>query len=194
MKLHEIFYSIQGEGCHTGEAAIFIRFSGCNLNCSWCDTNHSCKMEATPQRICQQVDQYPKGAMVVLTGGEPMLQPELAHLLDCLLIRNRFIAMETNGTIYNEQVVQDLDWITVSPKQNHMLPLIPYNDICELKYIMTDDLTLADIPTKKAFSRFIYLQPLSQDEASAMRCIDWVQKFPDRFRLSIQVHKYLNLR
>lgn len=194
MTLHEIFYSIQGEGAKVGNAAVFIRFAGCNLDCPWCDTNHSEVSSLTATEIIKKVDQYPSN-FIILTGGEPMLQPreELLHLIDCLVFRNKFIALETNGVIYDEMVSKEIDWITVSPKLGSSIN-VPYNEICELKYIMVPALTLKDIPTKKQYKRFIYLQPLSQNEESTLRCIDWVQKFPDRFSLSVQLHKYLNLR
>ena len=192
MTLHEIFYSIQGEGGKAGDAAIFIRFAGCNLECPWCDTDHSEVMSYTPLEVMERVKQYPEDAMVVLTGGEPMMQnrKEMLHLLDLLVFNQKFIAMETNGIIYDQEVTADLDWTTISPKLGTRLG-VPFEDICELKFVMVPQLTLKDIPK---FKGLIYLQPLSMDEKSTLRCVDWVQKFPNRFRLSVQLQKYLNLR
>ena len=72
-KINEIFYSIQGEGFHTGTPAVFIRFSGCNLNCSFCDTNHQEGKTMSLYEVINEVKRYPNARMVVLTGGEPSL-------------------------------------------------------------------------------------------------------------------------
>ena len=196
MKVNEIFYSVQGEGVHAGEAAIFIRFAGCNLNCQWCDTNKDAKFEMTPQQIAAQTDAYPRNAMVILTGGEPLIQDhkELQCLLDCLVVRDRYIGIETNGTIYEPGIFEDLDWVAVSPKPNDYIVNIPWEDVCELKYIMEPGLNLGIIPSEKIFQRAVNLQPMSQDAASTIRCVDWILKFPHRFRLSVQMHKYVNIR
>ena len=196
MKVNEIFYSIQGEGVHAGEAAVFIRFAGCNMTCPWCDTDKSIKMELSPVQIAEKIDAYPKNAMVILTGGEPLIQNpiEMLHLLDCLAVRDRYIGIETNGTLYNPDIFDEPDWVAVSPKPPDYTINVPWDDICELKYIMEPQLNLGVIPAEKAFMRAISLQPISQDSASTIRCIDWILKFPHRFRLSIQVHKYVNIR
>jgi organic radical activating enzyme len=196
MKVNEIFYSVQGEGVHAGEAAIFIRFAGCNLNCQWCDTNKDVKMELTPQEVAAKIDMYPKDAMIILTGGEPLIQnhKELLHLLDCLCVRDKYIAIETNGTIYEPDIFEEIDWVAVSPKPNDYVINIPWEDICELKYIMSPDMNLGVIPSEKMFFRAINLQPMSLDSASTIRAVDWVLKFPHRFRLSVQLHKYINIR
>ena len=74
-RIKEIFYSIQGEGCHTGMAAVFVRFSGCNLRCPWCDTDFSTYVERTAEEIVAQVKQLQQQpCYVILTGGEPSLQ------------------------------------------------------------------------------------------------------------------------
>ena len=71
-KINEIFYSLQGEGAHTGKAAVFVRFSGCNLRCSFCDTEHQSGVEMTDEAIAEEVACYP-GEWIILTGGEPSL-------------------------------------------------------------------------------------------------------------------------
>ena len=71
-KINEIFYSLQGEGYHTGTPAVFIRFSGCNLKCSFCDTQHEAGTLMTDDEIIAEVSKYP-AVTVILTGGEPSL-------------------------------------------------------------------------------------------------------------------------
>ena len=114
MKINEIFYSLQGEGFHTGRPAVFVRFSGCNLRCRFCDTRHQSGIEMSEAEILAKVAQYPAEAMVVLTGGEPSLFAT-ASLVRALQKAGRFVAMETNGTQCNE-ATEAVDWITFSPK------------------------------------------------------------------------------
>ena len=122
-RINDIFYSLQGEGRHTGRAAIFIRFSGCNLACPFCDTDFSGYREMTDEQIVEEVlemvpDKDGVYPMIVLTGGEPTLQVD-ERLID-LLHEAGFclVAMESNGT-KNPPV--NLDWLTVSPKKNVMV-------------------------------------------------------------------------
>jgi len=166
------------------------------MKCQWCDTNQDIKMELTPQQVAEKIDVYPKNAMIIITGGEPLIQDhkELLNLLDCLVVRDRYIGIETNGTIYEPIIFEEFDWVAVSPKGPDYIVNVPWEEICELKYIMTPDLNLGNIPYEKMFQRSINLQPMSCDSASTIRCVDWVLKFPHRFRLSIQMHKYVNIR
>jgi len=82
-KINEIFQSLQGEGYNTGTASVFIRLSGCNLRCAFCDTQHEQGTMMSLPEIVEQVMQYPKAPLIVLTGGEPSLGV-LHHLLDNL--------------------------------------------------------------------------------------------------------------
>ena len=115
MRVNEIFYSLQGEGRFTGTAAIFIRLSGCNLRCSFCDTRHDDYTLYTENDIVAAIASYP-ARHVVITGGEPTLQ--LTRLLvDKLHEAGKFVQIETNGSIALEpDVVAAIDWITCSPK------------------------------------------------------------------------------
>ena len=96
-KINEIFYSIQGEGYYTGVPAIFIRFSGCNLNCEFCDTDHSLGKIMSDEEILDIIRKFP-AKHVVLTGGEPSMQ-----LDDCFLsllkAQGFYLQIETNGTL-----------------------------------------------------------------------------------------------
>ena len=95
-KINEIFYSLQGEGYHTGTPAVFVRFSGCNLHCDFCDTRHEEGTPMTDDDILARVEQYP-ARMVVLTGGEPALWIDDA-LVERLHRAGRYVCIETNGT------------------------------------------------------------------------------------------------
>ena len=74
-RINEIFYSLQGEGANTGVPAVFVRFSGCNLRCSFCDTQHQDGTMMSDEEIIAEVMRYPQARIVVLTGGEPSLPP-----------------------------------------------------------------------------------------------------------------------
>ncbi len=110
-RINEIFYSIQGEGRNTGRAAIFVRFSGCNIKCPFCDTEHQTGQMYSDEEILAYIQGYPS-SFVVFTGGEPTLQ--LDEALCELMHRHGYeIAMETNGT---RPVPKGVDFVTCSPK------------------------------------------------------------------------------
>ena len=122
MKIAEIFYSIQGEGSLVGVPSVFIRASGCNLRCAWCDTPYtSWRPEGAEQpldRILEQVKAHPS-RHVVVTGGEPMIAPEIAPLTERLRGLGMHITIETAGTVF-EPVACDL--MSISPKLSNSTP------------------------------------------------------------------------
>lgn len=117
LKIAEIFYSIQGEGVLAGVPSVFVRVSGCNLRCTWCDTPYtSWEPEGSPMTIAAMVAnvaQYPQAKHVVLTGGEPMLFAPVAELTQQLKQAGLHITIETAGTVL-QPVVCDL--MSISPK------------------------------------------------------------------------------
>ena len=122
MKIAELFYSLQGEGSLVGVPSVFIRTSGCNLRCRWCDTPYtSWSPEGTDLELGQIVDQvraHP-ARHVVITGGEPMIQPELAALAAMLRALELHITIETAGTV--SQPVE-CDLMSISPKLSNSAP------------------------------------------------------------------------
>ena len=115
MIINEIFYSLQGEGYHSGTPAVFVRFSGCNLRCPFCDTQHDAGTAMTEEAIVDEVANYP-ARLVVVTGGEPSLQLT-ASLVDKLHEVGKYVAVETNGT---HALPGNVDWITLSPKSAYV--------------------------------------------------------------------------
>lgn len=116
-KINEVFYTLQGEGAHSGIPAVFVRFSGCNLRCPWCDTEFSDFTEMTADEIVREaLSLYDipneRRKMLVLTGGEPSLQVD-TPLIDALHAAGFYICIETNGT---RPLPDGIDWITCSPK------------------------------------------------------------------------------
>jgi len=123
MRIAEIFYSIQGEGILTGVPSVFVRTSGCNLRCVWCDTPYTSWApegpEMTVEAITTEVGKYPAAAHVVITGGEPMLFPTVVELAARLRAAGRQITIETAGTVY-QPVACDL--MSISPKLANSTP------------------------------------------------------------------------
>ncbi len=116
-KVNEIFFTLQGEGAHSGIPAVFVRFSGCNLRCPWCDTDFADYTEMSADEIVEEMKALydtpnERRKMCVLTGGEPSLQVD-RELIEVLHKEGFYICIETNGT---HPLPEGIDWITCSPK------------------------------------------------------------------------------
>lgn len=122
MKIAEIFYSIQGEGQLAGVPSVFVRTSGCNLRCVWCDTPYTSwapeGQEVGLERVLAEVAKYP-ARHVVVTGGEPLIAPEIVPLTEGLRRLGLHITVETAGTVF-EPVACDL--MSISPKLSNSTP------------------------------------------------------------------------
>jgi 7-carboxy-7-deazaguanine synthase len=124
MKIAEIFYSIQGEGKFTGMPSLFIRTSGCNLRCTWCDTPYaSWEPRGEDMSVEDIVAKAAQAAAkhVVITGGEPMIQQELPILIERLRALGKFVTVETAGTLWRDTKI---DLASVSPKLSNSTPTI----------------------------------------------------------------------
>lgn len=190
-KINEIFYSLQGEGYHAGTPAVFVRFSGCNLRCPFCDTSHEEGRFMTAEEIVAAVSEYPS-LFTVITGGEPslFLTDELVSALHAC---GRYIAVETNGT---HPLPDGIDWVTCSPKYD----VIPSAKVCltkcnELKVVYTrQDMHIYD----SVIADWRFLQPCDTGNARENRlllheAIEYCKSHPS-WRLSLQTHKLINIR
>jgi 7-carboxy-7-deazaguanine synthase len=123
MKINEIFYSLQGEGFLAGVPSVFVRIAGCPLRCRWCDTKYAWSKEAGRQystdEIVRTVQQWPC-RFVVITGGEPMVNPDLPQLAGELKAAGRHITIETAGIAYIPDMPCDL--MSISPKLSNSIP------------------------------------------------------------------------
>ena len=123
MKIAEIFYSIQGEGSLLGVPSLFVRTSGCNLRCVWCDTPYTSwnpeGEELSLDEIEKRLDEWPQARHVVLTGGEPMIAPRVVELTERFRARSLQITIETAGTVF-QPVACDL--MSISPKLKNSAP------------------------------------------------------------------------
>lgn len=197
MKINEIFYSIQGEGKYTGTPAIFVRFSGCNLRCDFCDTMHEFGNSFSEDDIVAAVSRYP-AKHVVLTGGEPTLQIT-ASLINKLHEAGKYIQVETNGSLpLPDNLECYIDWITCSPKYGQ-IPNIQRID--ELKVVFDAD-NIQDIEAlgsvEATYESCYYLQPCDRGNEAANainieQCINYIKKNP-KWKLSTQLHKVLGVR
>ena len=111
LKVNEIFTSIQGEGVHTGVPMRFVRFSGCDMECDFCDTDHSNSIEVTRNWIVRECKGH---THVCLTGGEPTIQKDLDFLIALLISEGHLVHLETNGR--HAVIPRKTLWITCSPK------------------------------------------------------------------------------
>lgn len=179
LRVNEIFYSLQGEGFHTGTPAVFVRLSGCNMRCPFCDTDHSGYSIMTVARIVEEVKRY-KGRVVILTGGEPSLQP-IAPLVDALHRHGYLIHIETNGT---HELPEGIDWVTCSPKAGGKVVLKRCDEL-KIVYQGQDVESIA----AAVESRWLFLQPCSCQ--NNMEVIEYILDHP-WWRLSVQTHKLLN--
>ena len=118
MKISEIFYSIEGEGIEIGRPEVFIRLTGCNLRCGWCDTKYALNdgKEMSIDEIIQEIGRYPC-KNISITGGEPLLQrEELLELVEGLKEMNYWIQLNTNGTIFDQRIFELVDLVTMDCK------------------------------------------------------------------------------
>lgn len=179
-KVNEIFHSLQGEGYYTGTAAVFLRLSGCNRACPFCDTDHADGRDMTAEEIAAEVRRYPSRHLVI-TGGEPTLQLD-SDLLRALKAEAFYIQIETNGS---RAVPPEVDWVTCSPKEAPWL----VDRIEELKIVYQGqdvEETAALLP-----ARHLFLQPCSG--ANIPETVAYILSHP-RWRLSLQTHKLIDIR
>ena len=192
--INEIFCSLQGEGEKTGTVSVFIRMSGCNLRCAFCDTDHQSHTMMSAPEIVEQVMRYPGAPLIVLTGGEPALHVDNA-LIQALKLTGKTIAIETNGTL---PLPDGIDWVTLSPKTafqgGEALPCI-ITSCDELKVVYTGQ-NLNQYDQIKAQQRFLqpcYVDDPKQRLLGLQATVKAVLDNP-KWRLSLQTHKLLGIR
>ena len=193
MRVNEIFYSIQGEGYYAGHAAVFVRFSGCNLQCPFCDTDFKAYKEMTAKEILDAIkDLTTDCKFVVLTGGEPTLQVT-DELVSLLHDKGFYITMETNGT---HAIPVGIDWTTCSPKSLFVDGgKLAIKECNELKLVFDGKIVPTDFGIK---AEHYLLQPCdtgNQEENRQIvgKLVEFVKDNP-RWSISLQTHKILNVR
>lgn len=193
-RINEIFYSLQGEGFHTGTPAVFVRFSGCNLRCTFCDTQHQTGEMMSLQEIVNEVNKYPIAPLLVLTGGEPSLFIDEAFAAELKQKTGKKISIETNGT---RLLPINLDWVTFSPKSafegGDIEPcVLTHCDELKVVYLGQDLAQYDGIEAKYRFLQPCFVEDLEQRKANMQACVEAVKRHPN-WRLSLQIHRVLNI-
>ena len=195
LPLMESFYSIQGEGFYTGNAAYFLRIGGCDVGCHWCDVKESWDESLHPlisvEEIIKKTTDF-ETKTVVITGGEPLMW-NLEHLSSSLRIKGFKTHLETSGS---HTLSGEWDWICLSPKKNQ-IPLEAIKPLVnELKVIIQNKHDFAWAETQRIGLKKdckLYLQPeWSVRDKMLPLIIDYVMKNND-WQISLQTHKYLNI-
>lgn len=208
----EIFYTLQGEGMNAGRAAVFCRFSGCNLwsgreqdradaICQFCDTDFfgtdgdgGGKFGSAGELADAVAEKWPKHVagerFVVCTGGEPLLQLD-RELIEALHERGFWIAVETNGTL---AVLEGIDWVCVSPKADAKL-VVTRGDELKVVYPQAKDPNEYLDPDLGLEFKHLFIQPMdgADSKVSLDKAIEFCQRNPV-WRLSLQTHKMIGIR
>jgi 7-carboxy-7-deazaguanine synthase len=200
LKVVEIFHSIQGEGANAGKAAVFVRLSNCNKNCWFCDTDWSVGADMTVSQIYEEVSRYSSANnypdnLLIWTGGEPTLQ-----LTDEILehFSEYFNCIETNGT---NPVPSRIQYISCSPKVSVEILRKNFNRVNEFRYPIGEGDLLPDISELPLADNY-FVSPIFLGEEkkrfqlveeNIKYSIEFVEKNP-KWRLSLQLHKFLNIR
>ncbi len=195
LPLVEDFYTIQGEGYHTGKPAYFIRLGGCDVGCSWCDAKHSWNPKLYPPTSIETIIERAtscEAQAIVITGGEPLTYP-LAPLTSELHKRGLEIFLETSGSKPFDGL---FDWVCLSPKPKQEPLQDAYSRADELKVIIQseEDFEWAEqCASKVRKGCMLYLQPeWSVAKKIMQRLVEYVKSNP-KWNISIQTHKYMNI-
>lgn len=191
----EHFYTLQGEGFHTGRAAYFIRLGGCDVGCVWCDVKESWDAAKHPhmsvEGIVAVAAAHP-GRIAVITGGEPAMH-DLSYLCDALHNAGFQVHIETSGA---HPLRGDIDWVTLSPKKFKAPLPEALAKASELKVVIyhKSDFQWAEQHAEAVPDGCrLYLQPeWSKKETINPLIIDYIQQHP-QWQLSLQTHKYIHI-
>ena len=194
LPLMEDFYTIQGEGFHTGKAAYFIRIGGCDVGCHWCDVKESWNAELHPPTSTDEIVSKAKkySNTVVITGGEPLMW-SMDYLTEKLRESDLNIHIVTSGAY---PLSGTYDWFCLSPKKTKLPTEEAYARADELKVIIYNkhDFKFAEKQAAKVSPECeLFLQPeWSNREKMMPQIVDYVMEHP-KWKVSLQTHKYLNI-
>lgn len=195
LPLVEDFYTIQGEGFHTGKPAYFIRLGGCDVGCKWCDAKYTWNPKLYPPTNIEVVVERAvacKAQSIVITGGEPLLYP-LECLTEQLKARGLQIFLETSGS---HPFSGTFDWVCLSPKRKQAPLEEAYGKADELKVIIETDEDFEWAEQNAAMvgeKCLLYLQPeWSQSEKMIGAIVEYAKNNP-KWSISIQSHKFMHI-
>ena len=195
LPLMEAFYTIQGEGTYQGHAAYFIRLAGCDVGCVWCDVKESWPADRHPLKSTEEIAAQAaatKAGIAVVTGGEPAMY-HLEDLTRQLKARGLRTHLETSGAY---PITGTWDWVCLSPKKFKPTLDVVYPLAHELKVIIYNrsDLEWAVRQAEKVTAGCaLFLQPeWSREKKMLPHIIEWVKQ-DTRWRISLQIHKYMDI-
>ena len=205
MKINEIFKSIQGESTYQGRLCTFIRFTGCNLRCAWCDTTYAYQEGAnlTTPEILLKVKKL--GCQLIeITGGEPLLQEEVHQLIAALLKEGYEVLLETNGTIdiskVDPRIIKIMDIKcpdSGASKKMRWENLTKLSSQDEVKFVISsrrDYEWAKSIINEKAMNGATILMSPAFGRLPSQALAEWLLNDGLNVRLQLQLHKYLSLR
>jgi organic radical activating enzyme len=206
LRVNEIFYTIQGEGTHAGTPSVFVRLEGCNLACSFCDTEFNDGEPRSENWMLHEIKKVGGDCkFIVLTGGEPSMQ-NIQAFVDLVKKNDYYIMIETNG-MYS--LPKNLDWVCCSPKINTQSKKFVVRSADEFKFVVPYDGKLPIIEGLKA-SHF-WISPQNQTNinkkrnikvgdrgcsevslAAAKYCVNLIKEEP-KWKLNLQMHKFIGV-
>ncbi|MEC4802626.1 MAG: radical SAM protein [Jaaginema sp. PMC 1079.18] len=198
LPIHETFgQTLQGEGFWAGTPVDFIRLSGCPVGCSWCDTGYGDGGANLPRQRRPIADLLAelRSPRVVISGGEPFIHPQLPALVTAIETQGRTVSIETSGAFWQD--ISAAAWITLSPKEHisPQYPVVPlfWERANEIKLVIETGTELAYYQAHCDGHQSVFLQPeWSQREKAIPIILDLLQQHP-HYRLSLQIHKYINI-
>lgn len=204
MNICEIFFSIQGESVYVGLPCIFVRTSGCNLKCSYCDTKYSTQInyKLSPTQLLSMVCEYKHSGLIEITGGEPLLQDDILDFIDILHKNNFKILLETNGSLdlakIPEQVIKIVDVKTPSSghSDSFLISNIKHINLKKdnIKFVISDtndyEWTKCFIKKHTLFGSNILLSTVFS-QISPQTIAEKIIKDGLNVRFQLQLHKYI---
>lgn len=208
MNVNEIFYSIDGEGIRTGELAVFIRLSGCNLKCSYCDTKYALKknsgIDMTIPEILDKVKKY-NCKNITLTGGEPLIHNNVDKLIDELIKNGYKVNIETNGAVditpYLNKCLITMDYkLPSSNMEKHMildnLEKLTSNDVLKFVTEESDFAIIKKILKEYKIKSYVYISPIF-GSIEPEKIVEFMKQLnedginTDKVRVQVQLHKVI---
>ncbi len=197
-QINDIFWTLQGEGVHSGQRALFVRLPYCNYDCPWCDTEYNSFKKVSETEFAEWLNQEP-ARLAVITGGEPMVHKDLPRILELLKEHNFYVACETNGSA---PIPEGVDFVTCSPKaftkgkfQPYYVHPDAYQKTKQWKYVVDDNFDFKllerhkDDPTNVVHA----LSPeFGEMQKNSQLILEFIKLNP-RWRLSLQTHKWIDI-
>ncbi len=209
LKVCEVFFSIQGEGPFVGFPTFFVRLFGCNLNCTWCDTNYAKPpykfKEVSIESIVKAWQKSCNSPYVTITGGEPLIQEGVYQLMKDFLSFGAVVSLETNGSISLERVpkgvtkVMDIKTPSSGMERFNLYENFNFLDKKDaVKFVLKDekdfDFSMEVIKKYDLLSRVQVIFSPVYGELSPEKLARWILETRMPIRMQIQLHKYLNLK